>query len=370
MAKGIKNEKVISNNSKGGKEKIQNQVQLKKSFCWLNNHKLILILSFILLIFIVLSIIIIFNNKNTNILTINDYDYNKNDYMMYFYSAKYNYYGNNLDEINDKDLKVMYDDESNITVEEYLKNIAITDIKTASAIKKMAYDNNISLSTEDYSELEKEKIEFINSLGGKKEYNKFLKENDTNDEAYDNMSLTDKLYKKILDNLYSEGKANDLTEEELEKAKNDYPNNYFKIKQIILPIIDLETKKNLSSTIINQKDALSKNIVELVNNGEDFDELIKKYSEAATNNKDSFELYYKKGELLSELENEIFKLNPGEVSKPIKTKYAYHIIMRLKLDDSKLNNYYDELREEKCVKDLQEYIKNLKIIYHDAYEKI
>ena len=48
----------------------------------------------------------------------------------------------------------------------------------------------------------------------------------------------------------------------------------------------------------------------------------------------------------------------------------YHIILRLELDDSKLNNYYDDLREEKCINDIKITLKDLKITYHDAYEKI
>ena len=81
-------------------------------------------------------------------------------------------------------------------------------------------------------------------------------------------------------------------------------------------------------------------------------------------------MYYKKGELLSDLEMVLEKLKPGEISKPIKTKYAYHIIKKLELDESKLNDYHDDLREEKCIGDLKEYIDDLKIVYHDAYEKI
>ena len=81
-------------------------------------------------------------------------------------------------------------------------------------------------------------------------------------------------------------------------------------------------------------------------------------------------MYYKKGELLSELESIALELKSGEVSKPIKTKYAYHIIKKEDLDDSKLNEYYDDLRTEKCIEDLKVYLDELKIIYHEAYEKI
>jgi len=78
----------------------------------------------------------------------------------------------------------------------------------------------------------------------------------------------------------------------------------------------------------------------------------------------------KKGELLTELENVAFALEVGEVSDPIKTEYAYHIIQKQELDDSKLNEYYDELRENKCIEDLKKYFDDLKVVYHNEYEKI
>ena len=290
--------------------------------------------------------------------------------MIYIYSAKYNYYKDKVNEITSDDLSVMYDDESKMTVRDYLKEVAISDIKTASAIKNIANQNNIDLTDEDKKELDKEKESFIKSLGGKKEYKKFLKENGTTDKSYDKMSETDKLYKRIIKKLYSENKRNDLTEEEKNNANETYKDNYIKLKQIILTTVDLNTGKSLNDTTINQKEKLANGIVEEAKNGTNFDDLIKKYSEAYDENQTDFELYYKKGELLSELESEVLKLSPGEVSKPIKTKYAYHIVLRLELDDKKLNDYYDDLREEKCANDIKESINDLKIIYHGAYEKI
>ena len=61
---------------------------------------------------------------------------------------------------------------------------------------------------------------------------------------------------------------------------------------------------------------------------------------------------------------------PGEISNPIKTKYAYHIIQKLELDDMKYEEYLNDLRTNKCIEDLKEYFDELKVIYHEGYEKI
>lgn len=372
MAKRIKEDKVISKKTIGERKVLaQNDKKFNIYLTLLNKYKVYFILSIILIIALVATIFGINSYKNNiKVISIDDDNYTKSDYMIYLYSAKYNYYGNKVNDIKSSDLDVMYDDESKITVRDYLNEVAVGDIKTASAIKTIARKNNIELSSDDEKELSDDKDAFIKKLGGKKEYKKFLHQNNTTDEAYDKMSSTDKLYRKIIKKLYSEGKMNDLTQEEKNNANSTYKDNYIKLKQIVLTTIDLQTGNNLSSTTINQKEALANSIVNEAKSGVSFDSLIKKYSEAVDDNDTNYELYYKKGELLSELESEVLKLSPGEVSNPIKTKYAYHIILRLELDDSKLNNYYDDLREEKCINDIKETLKDLKITYHDAYEKI
>lgn len=373
MAKRIKANEVISKKIEGDKEKLIKDTEKTHNICLtlLNKYKVYFILLLVLIILIT-SIIFIFNkNKyNKKIVTVDNYTYTTSDYMIYIYSAKYNYYKDKVNEITSDDLNAMYDDDAKMTVRDYLKEVAISDIKTASAIKKIADQNNIELTDEDNLELVKEKESFIKSLGGKKEYKKFLRKNNTTETSYDKMSKTDKLYKKIIKKLYGENKINDLTDEEKENAKITYTDNYIKLKQIILTTVDLNTGKSLNDTTINQKKKLAASIVEEANSGTNFDDLIKKYSEAYEENQTDFELYYKKGELLSELENEVLKLSPDEISKPIKTKYAYHIVKRLELDDKKLNDYYEDLREEKCANDIKKTLDDLKIIYNGAYEKI
>ena len=102
----------------------------------------------------------------------------------------------------------------------------------------------------------------------------------------------------------------------------------------------------------------------------DIDGFNKKYSEDAIDKEPPYDLYYKSGELLTELENTVLELKPSEVSEVIKTEYAFHIIEKQELDDGKLNDYYDDLREEKCIDELKDNIDKLQIIYNDAYENI
>jgi len=61
--------------------------------------------------------------------------------------------------------------------------------------------------------------------------------------------------------------------------------------------------------------------------GAEFEELAKKYSDDTGSKKKGGDLgIIRKGQTIPEFEKEIFKLKPGEISKPIKSPYGYHLV--------------------------------------------
>lgn len=374
--KVIKNDKKRNNrqNKTSNTEKNnKNKKGVKDAYNWLVNvitkNKLISLIVALLLVIIIIIIAILMTSDRV-VMTIGGTDYTKKDYMIYLYSVKYNYFGGDNMDIPDATLNSPVDENSDITLGEYLKEKATTELKIASAIKKMADENNITITSKEEKELREEKAEYIDSLGGKSAFKKLLKENNTDEESYDKMARTDKLYELLYDNLYAEGKLNDLTDEQKSQAKIEYKDTYIKLKQVILTIVDLDTNKTLSETVINQKQALANTILEKAKSGQNFDELISKYSEDAEGKEPPYDLYYKKGELLEELENAVGTLDTGGISNVIKTKYAFHIIQRQALDDAKLNDFYDEKRSEKLLEDIYKSLDQLSVIYQDEYDKL
>ncbi len=368
-----KKNKVIS--VKETKKGVSKKNIFTKFIGFLCTHKKAVLLTVICILIVLLSLLLgmFYLNKsklNEKVITINNENYTRSDFMVYFYSVKYDYFGMENANASNENLKVVLDSENNITVGDYLKGLALTEIKTAAAIKQFAYDNNIELDQKDFDEIASEKQSFIKKLGGKNKFKKALKDNGTSEKSYDKMAQVDKLYGKILKKLYGEGKRYDLTEEELESAKKSYKNEYYKIEQVILTTIDMETRKSLSDTIINQKKTLINTIYSMAVDGAKFEDLIKKYSEDAEDKEPPYYVYYKKGELLTELEQAIEKLETNEISDVIQTKYAFHVIKKLELDDNKFDEYIDTLREAKALKALNDTLDDLKIIYHDAYKKI
>ncbi len=79
-----------------------------------------------------------------------------------------------------------------------------------------------------------------------------------------------------------------------------------------------------------EKDRLEKQLLEFkkrVEDGEDFSFLASLYSEDEGSAKEGGDLgYVTKGKLVPEFESVAFRLQKGEISNPVKTKYGYHLI--------------------------------------------
>ena len=340
----------------------------KKIFNFIKSHKYIFGILSGLIILIIFYLIYLSISLGFTVVTIDDTKFTKADLNMQLYNLKYSYFGKESYEIPDATLDEQIT-SLNMTVGEYLKQQAVEELKILIAVERIAEDNNISLSDEDYEELEENKEEVISNVSGKSEFKKLLIKNNITEAAYDKFYYINKLYDKVFEELYSSGKKNDLTTEEKESAKEEYFEKYLKIQQIVLAKIDVSTGSDLSDTIINQKEALANSILTEAINGADFEDLIIKYSEEAQE-KGNNAYYYAKGELLENIESVVVGLGTGSISDVIETDYAFHIVKRLELDDSKLENYYDIVRNNKLVDDIQDMIEDYKIFYENSYKKI
>ena len=340
----------------------------KKIFNFIKSHKYIFGILSGLIVLIIFYLIYLSISLGFTVVIIDETKFTKADLNMQLYNLKYSYFGKESYEISDATLDEQIT-SLNMTVGEYLKQQAVEELKILTAVEKIAEENNISLSDEDYKDLEENKEEVISNVGGKSEFKKLLRKNNITEAAYDKFYYINKLYDKVYQELYSSGKKNDLTNEEKESAKDEYFEKYLKIQQIVLAKIDVSTGNDLSDTIINQKETLANSILTEAINGADFEDLIIKYSEEAQE-KGNNTYYYAKGDLLENIESVVVGLGTGSISDVIETDYAFHIVKRLELDDSKLENYYDIVRNNKLVDDIQDMIEDYKIFYENSYKKI
>lgn len=138
------------------------------------------------------------------------------------------------------------------------------------------------------------------------EYNseKVTNSNVTKETAKDNV-----LVNKLIDSWTKDVK---VTDSEAEKYYNDNKSQFEVVK---------------ASHILVSDEKTANEIYDKLKNGANFAELAKQYSIDTSTKDNGGELgEFPRGTMVQEFEDAAFALNPGEISKPVKTQYGYHII--------------------------------------------
>lgn len=83
------------------------------------------------------------------------------------------------------------------------------------------------------------------------------------------------------------------------------------------------------SHILVEKQSQALEILQLLKNGEKFGKLARNYSiDTGSAKRDGNLGYFTRGKMVKQFEDAAFKLQVGEITDPIKTKFGYHIIKR------------------------------------------
>lgn len=100
------------------------------------------------------------------------------------------------------------------------------------------------------------------------------------------------------------------------------------------------------------EDSLEKaqKVYEMAKSGENFEELVSEYSDDTLSKDKQGELgYFKKGELVGELEEAVENTKVGDISEPVKTSSGYHIVKvldRKTQEESSVDEYREQLKYE------------------------
>lgn len=158
---------------------------------------------------------------------------------------------------------------------------------------------------------------------------------------------------KLAEEAKIEGKE---IEEYYEKQKEDYriPEK-IRVRHILIK----EEREGASEKI--------KEIKRRLKEGEDFEKLAKEFSQCPSKEKGGDLGFFKKGDMVPEFERAAFGLKTGQISRPVRSRFGYHII---KLEERK-ETYIpplDEVREK--IKKVLEEEKEWKITKERAQEII
>ena len=158
------------------------------------------------------------------------------------------------------------------------------------------------------------------------------------DQTYQNFMYISQCYQALNDYYFGQNGVNTPSDEDIQKY---YEDNYITAKHILITTVDPASGETKRTDEEAKKEAQS--ILDRINAGEDFDTLMNQYSEdtGLSNNPNGYT--FTEGQMVTEFYDGAKALAEDEVSELVKSSYGYHIIKRVKLDDSQLDNFKSDI---------------------------
>ena len=158
------------------------------------------------------------------------------------------------------------------------------------------------------------------------------------DQTYQNFMYISQCYQALNDYYFGENGVNTPSDEDIQKY---YEDNYITAKHILITTVDPASGETKRTDEEAKKEAQS--ILDRINAGEDFDTLMNQYSEDTGLSNNSNGYTFTEGQMVTEFYDGAKALAEDEVSELVKSSYGYHIIKRVKLDDSQLDNFKSDI---------------------------
>ncbi|MBR6514673.1 MAG: peptidylprolyl isomerase [Clostridia bacterium] len=219
--------------------------------------------------------------------------------------------------------------------EEALHEKVVETISLDIALNMLAETQDVGLNKEEKESVDSYVKDAISQYGGKAAYKKAL------EEAY----LTEKLFRYLYSQQLLESKLreyyymemNNLIVSDDATLDADIKENFMAAKQVLIRFDNGYTKES--------NKAHADKILEKALNGEDFDSLVKEYSEDTTAVND-YTYHFTYGQMVEGFENAVADTPIGEVCEYVaESEIGYHIIMRVPLDKEYIDTHYEELRD-------------------------
>ena len=202
--------------------------------------------------------------------------------------------------------------------------------------------------------------------------------------------LTDELVNQEL--ILQNAKENNFDQEDefrqrLEEVKNDMLKNYAMHKifnEVTInddEVLDYYNKNKdtlfspttyTASHILVEDENKANKILEEIENGLDFAEAAKKYSIDPSKDNGGSLGTFPKGVMVPEFQEGLDKLSIGEISKPVKSQFGYHLI---KLDDKKVNEQnFEDIKDNvrstyEMIKRQEKYLELVNVLYKKSEVK-
>lgn len=234
-----------------------------------------------------------------------------------------------------------------VTLEQNVKDIALAQIARIKTMNLMAERYQVELGKEEKAQVENAADAYYGSL---------------NDVEIEKMGIS----KRTIGNLYTEfalaEKVYQYTIKDINPEISDDEARTITVQHVLIRTYALDgTGKKVEYTEQAKKEAYEEacEVLRLAQEGEDFDELIRRYSED-----DRGTYSFGKGEMDEAFENAAFNLGKDEISDVVETEFGYHVIKCLNTfnrDETDANKIkiVDQRRAEAFGQEYDAYVETL-----------
>lgn len=219
--------------------------------------------------------------------------------------------------------------------EEELYEKSVDAISMDVALTLLAKSQELSLDKADKKSVNEYVEAAIANYGGKEAYNEALEKNHLTDELFRYFYSQQLLENKLREHMYLE--MNNIIKSDDETVESDIKENFMAAKQVLI--------RHDNGKSAEENKALAEDILKKAQSGEDFDTLIKEYSEDTTALSD-YVYYFTYGQMVEGFEKAVLDTAIGNICSYVaESEAGYHVVMRMSLDDEYIDSHFEELRE-------------------------
>lgn len=251
-----------------------------------------------------------------------------------------------------------------------LRSLTDNQVIYARVIVQQFNELGLSLDRATQRQIDQEKRALVEARGGQEAFDLWLASIGLTEEAYDNINVLLYYEQAINDYYFGVNGASVPSEDELRQL---FDESYYKARHILLSLYD-ETGMPISEEQIAEKQALSQELASRAQAGEDFEALMKEYSEDTSGSSDPAGFVFTEGDLVDEFFQAASALEIGGVSDAVETSYGWHIIQRVALDDEDYTAYRDALVASSVDETMEEMISRwcteAEVTYPDGHDSL
>jgi len=243
-----------------------------------------------------------------------------------------------------------------------LQKNALRDLIDQSLLVQRAKDMGISVEPDVIKQLDQIRIE--NKLPSMEALEEAVSKQGLNWEDFKNNIRNGLLTKKVIGS--EVGSHINVPKEEIQKYYDEHKAEFVRPEQVALRSIEVNTAGKDATEIADLKKKAD-TALKRIQDGEDFAEIAKRYSDGATAKQGGYLGIYKRGELSKELEDTVFKMKRNDLTEVMETKQGFLIIQVLEHYDegeqalAKVENEINEkLYSQRMEPALREYLKTLR----------